>query len=105
MSSNTKKFLTFITLLCIIFVLADIFLWVNVANTYETEPEMCSAYMRYYPDTIRNTQGLVLFPMILLIFASLYFIRSARTNFAKIIGATFAALLAIFLLWKMFSFY
>ncbi|RYJ43799.1 hypothetical protein [Flavobacterium beibuense] len=105
MNRNTKGFLVFIALLSLLFVLVDIFLWINVANGFDGKEEMRSAYIQHYPNPVRNLQGLIILPLVLLTFASLFFIRSARTNFIKIAGATLAVLLAIFLIWKMFSIY
>lgn len=102
MDTNTKRFLIFIAVLSLLFVLGDIFLWVNITNQYSNPQALSNAYLEKYPSAIRNTQGLSILPIILLVFASLVFIRSAKTNFIKVIAATIATVLALVIIWKMF---
>ena len=102
MNSNTKRFLIFIAVFCILLVLGDIFLWINITNGYN-EAQYQSAYLERYPSQVRSIQGLSILPLILLVFASLVFIRSAKTNFIKMAAATIATVLAIIIIWKMFS--
>lgn len=103
MNSNTKGFLVFIAIFCILLVLGDIFLWVNITNQYSNPDAFRSAYLEHYPSQVRNLQGLSILPLILLVFASLVFIRMAKTNFIKVAAATIATLLALIIIWKMFS--
>ena len=103
--NRNRGFFVFIALLAVLFVLADIFLWINVANEYENREQLRTAYMDHYPIQIRNLQGLIVLPLILLAFASLFFIRSAKSNFFKMAAATLAALLALFLIWKIYAVY
>ncbi len=103
--NRNRGFFVFIALLSILFVLADIFLWVNVAGEYENREQLRMAYMDHYPTRVRNLQGLLILPLILLVFASLFFIRSARSNFFKITAAILAVLLALFLIWKISAVY
>lgn len=103
MNNNTKSFLIFIAVLSVLFVLADIFLWVNIANTYNASQAQ-GAYLEKYPSGMRNAQGLSILPLILLTFASLVLIRATKSNFLKITAATVAAILAIVVIWKMFRF-
>ena len=103
--NRNRGFFVFIALLAVLFVLADIFLWINVANEYENREQLRTAYMDHYPMQVRNLQGLIVLPLILLAFASLFFIRSAKSNFFKMEAATLAALLALFLIWKIYAVY
>jgi hypothetical protein len=102
MNSTTKGFLIFIAVFCILLVLGDIFLWVNITNQYNNPEAFRAAYLERYPSQVRNLQGLSILPLLLLVFASLIFIRSAKTNFIKVAAATVAAVLAIIVIWKMF---
>lgn len=102
MNSTTKGFLIFIAVFCILLVLGDIFLWVNITNQYNNPEAFRAAYLERYPSQVRNLQGLSILPLLLLVFASLIFIRSAKTNFIKVAAATVAAVLAIIIIWKMF---
>ena len=102
MNSNTKGFLIFIAVFCILLVLGDIFLWVNITNQYNNPEAFRAAYLERYPSQVRNLQGLSILPLLLLVFASLIFIRSAKTNFIKVAAATVATVLAIIIIWKMF---
>lgn len=101
MSSNTKGFLIFIAVLCVLFVLGDIFLWINIVNTYN-QPQLEGAYLEKYPENLRNIKGLSILPLILLAFASLVLIRASKTGFGKNIAAIATALLALIIIWKMF---
>jgi len=103
MNSSTKKFLIFIAVFCILLILGDIFLWINITNQYNTPEALRTSYLEHYPSQIRNLQGLSILPLILLVFASLVLIRSSRTNFIKTIAATVAAALALVIIWKMFT--
>ena len=103
--NRNRGFFVFIALLAVLFVLADIFLWINVANEYENREQLRTAYMDHYPIQVRNLQGLIVLPLVLLAFASLFFIRSAKSNFFKMATATLAALLALFLIWKIYAVY
>jgi hypothetical protein len=102
MNSSTKGFLVFIAIFCILLVLGDIFLWVNITNGYN-EAQYQSAYLDRYPEQVRNLKGLSIIPLLLLVFASFIFIRSAKTNFIKVAGATIAVVLALIIIWKMFT--
>lgn len=102
MNNNTKGLLIFIAVFCILLVLGDVFLWINITNGYN-EAQYQTAYLERYPSQVRNIQGLSILPLILLVFASLVFIRSAKTNFIKVSAATIAAVLAIIIIWKMFT--
>jgi hypothetical protein len=102
MNSNTKGFLIFIAVFCILLVLGDIFLWVNITNGY-TEAQYQSAYLDRYPEQVRSLMGLSIIPLLLLVFASFIFIRSAKTNFVKVTAATIATVFAIIIIWKMFT--
>ncbi|MHA3789561.1 hypothetical protein ACX0HA_15225 [Flavobacterium hauense] len=102
MNSSTKGFLIFIAVFCIILVLGDIFLWVNITNQYYDPDTLRREYLDRYPSQARNIQGLSILPLILLVFASLVFIRSAKTNFIKVTAATIAVVLALIIIWKMF---
>ncbi|PZR09412.1 MAG: hypothetical protein DI539_22015 [Flavobacterium psychrophilum] len=102
MNNSTKNFLIFIAVLSLLFVLGDIFLWINITNDYN-EAQYQSAYLNQYPSQVRSLKGLSVLPMVLLVFASFIFIRSAKTNFVKITAATIATVCAIVIIWKMFT--
>lgn len=103
MNSNTKGFLIFIAILSLLFVLGDIFLWVNITNEYNNQEYLKTAYMDKYPSNMRNIRWLTILPLILLTFASLVLIRATKTSFTKTLAATLAAVLAIIIIWKLFS--
>jgi len=103
MNGNTKGFLIFIAVFSILLVLGDVFLWVNITSQYSNPEAFRAAYLERYPSQVRNLQGLSILPLILLAFASLVFIRSAKSNFIKTAAATIAAVLALVIIWKMFS--
>jgi len=103
MGNNTKRFLIFIAVLSLLFVLGDIFLWINITNQYSNPDTLKQAYLEKYPSSIQNIQGLTIVPLLLLIFASLIFLRSAKSNFVKMASATILAVLAIVIIWKMFT--
>lgn len=103
MNNNTRGFLVFIAVFSILLVLGDIFLWVNITNQYNNPEALRGAYLERYPSQVRSIQGLSILPLILLVFASLVFIRMAKSNFIKIAAATIAAVLALIIIWKMFS--
>ena len=101
MNSSTKNFLIFIAVLSVLFVLGDIFLWVNIVNTYN-EQQIEGAYLKKYPEGIRSTSWLSILPLILLAFASLVLIRASKKGFFKVVAATVAAILSLVIIWKMF---
>lgn len=103
MNSSTKKFLIFIAVFFILLILGDIFLWINITNQYNSPEALQAAYLEHYPSPIRNLQGLSILPLLLLVFASLVLIRSSKTNFIKTAAATLAAVLALVIIWKMFT--
>lgn len=102
MDKNTKRFLIFIAVLSLLFVLGDIFLWINITNQYYDPDALRKEYLNAYPSQVRNLKGLIVSPLILLVFASLIFIRSAKTNFIKVAAATIATVLALVIIWKMY---
>ncbi|MCO6147754.1 hypothetical protein [Flavobacterium sp. NRK1] len=103
MGENTKRFLIFIAVLSLLLVLGDIFLWINISNQYSGTAAFKDAYLEKYPPSLRNSKGLSIIPIVLLTFASLVFIRASKSNVLKITGAVFAAILAIIIIWKMFT--
>jgi len=103
MANNTKRFLIFIAVLSILLVLGDIFLWININNQYTTPDALRSAYVEKYPSQVQNIKWLTIAPLLLLVFASLIFLRSAKSNFAKNAAATILAALAVVIIWKMFT--
>jgi hypothetical protein len=105
MNGSTRNFLIFIAVLSLLFVMGDIFLWVNLTNEYNNPEVLKETYLQKYPSEVRNVRGLTILPLILLTFASLVFIRAAKTNFFKMTGAIIAAILAIVIIWKMFTLY
>lgn len=102
MDTNTKRFLTFIAVLSLLFILGDIFVWINLTNQYTNPATLSKRYLEQYPSAVRNAQGLSILPLILLVFASLVFIRSVKTNFFKVVAATIATVLALVIIWKMY---
>lgn len=102
MNNSTKNFLIFMAVVSLLFILGDVFLWVNITNGYNAS-QYQSAYLNQYPEQVRNLKGLSILPILLLVFASFIFIRSAKTNFIKITTATIATALAIIIIWKMFT--
>lgn len=103
MKEDTDKFLLFIAILSLLFVLGDIFLWVNISNQYSDTATFREEYLDVYPTQIRSMKGLCFMPLILLFIASLVFIRSVKSNLLKIVLATVFAVLAIVIIWKMFA--
>lgn len=103
MNNNTKGFLVFIAVLSVLLVLGDIFLWINITNQYSSPSDLRTAYLERYPSQVRNLRGLSIIPLFLLIFASLVFARMGKSNFIKIIVALITAVLALVIIWKMFS--
>jgi|GEM_PF-3878303 len=102
MGQNTKGFLIFIAVLALLLVLGDIFLWINITNQYYDPDALRKEYLNAYPSQVRNLEGLIVLPLILLVFASLIFIRSAKTNLIKVAAATIATVLALAIIWKMY---
>lgn len=102
MNKNTKRFLIFIAVLSLLFVMGDIFLWINITNHYYDPDALRKEYLNAYPSQVRNLQGLIILPLILLVLASLIFIRSAKTNFIKVASAIIVVILALVIIWKMY---
>ncbi len=102
MNSSTKRFLIFIAVFCLLLILGDVFIWINITNQYNTPETLRAAYLEIYPSQVRNLKGLTVLPLILLVFASLVFIRSAKSNFIKVAAATIATVLALVIIWKMY---
>ena len=103
MNNNTRGFLVFIAVFSILLVLGDIFLWVNLTNEYNNPEVLKETYLQKYPYEVRNVRGLSILPLILLTFASLVFMRATKSNFYKMAGAILATILAIIIIWKMFT--
>ena len=103
MNGSTRNFLIFIALLSLLFVLGDIFLWINISNEYNNPEYLKTAYENKYPSSMRNIRGLSILPLILLAFASLVLIRATKHSFFKTLAAVLAAILAIIIIWKMFT--
>ena len=87
MKEDTDKFLLFIAILSLLFVLGDIFLWVNISSQYSDTLAFREAYLDLYPTQIRNMKGLCLMPLVLLFISSLVFIRSVNSTLLKMILA------------------
>lgn len=80
MNNSTQNFLIFMAVVSLLFILGDVFLWVNITNGYNAS-QYQSAYLNQYPEQVRNLKGLSILPILLLVFASFIFIRSAKTKF------------------------
>lgn len=96
-------FLFFIAILALLFVIADIFLWLMVSSDTTTFDDAKHQYLNYYPSTLQNTQLLTSISIILLVFSGTVFLSATKTKSLKIAAIIMGIIAVLLLMWKIFS--
>lgn len=98
-----SSFLFTIAIICLVIVLADLFLWFSVTGDTTTFEESKQQYLSHYPASLQNARLLTVISILLLTAAGFIFLNASKTRSLKMVAALLGMVSAVLLMWKIFS--
>lgn len=95
--------LFYVALICVIIVLADLYLWFAVSAHNTTFEASKQEYLGHYPAPLQNARMITVVSILLLAFSGFVFLKYPKSERLRIFAVILGFISVILIIWKIFS--